>query len=212
VARRAGLPVYIPSDVTGTCCGVPFSSKGYDQAHELLVNRTIERFYEWSEGGKLPVVVDTTPCTYGLATCRSHLTTENQRKFDSLKIVDSAQFVYDRLLPGLKMTARAESVALHPVCSAIKLNLVPKLEGIARACSEKVVVPLNAGCCGFAGDRGFLFPELTDSATRPEAADLQGTEQDGYYSSSRTCEIGMTRATGQVYVSYLYLLERATRS
>ena len=86
------------------------------------------------------------------------------------------------------------------------------LEGIARACSEKVVVPLNAGCCGFAGDRGFLFPELTESATRPEAADLEGIEQDGYYSTSRTCEIGMTRATGKTYVSYLYLLERATRT
>ena len=31
------------------------------------------------------------------------------------------------------------------------------------------------------------------------------------YSSSRTCEIGMSRATGQVYRSYLYLLEKATR-
>ena len=63
----------------------------------------------------------------------------------------------------------------------------------------------------FAGDRGFLFPELTQSATQGEAAELKGTTQDGYYSSSRTCEIGMTRATGQPYVSYLFLLEQATR-
>jgi D-lactate dehydrogenase len=34
---------------------------------------------------------------------------------------------------------------------------------------------------------------------------------DGCFSSSRTCEIGMTRATGQIYRSYLYLLEQATR-
>jgi D-lactate dehydrogenase len=211
LARRAGVPVFIPADVEGVCCGVPFSSKGFDQAHDLLVNRTIERFYRWTEGGKLPVVIDTTPCTYGIATCRPHLTPENQKKFDSLKILDSVQFAYDQLLPKLKVMQKAESVALHPVCSATKLNLVPKLEGITRVCSEKVVVPLNAGCCGFAGDRGFLFPELTQAATQAEAAELQGTTQDGYYSSSRTCEIGMTRATGQVYVSYLYLLERATR-
>jgi D-lactate dehydrogenase len=212
LARRAGVPVFIPVDVEGVCCGVPFSSKGFDQAHDLLVNRTIERFYQWTEGGKLPVVIDTTPCTYGIATCRPHLTAENQKKFDSLKILDSAQFAHDQLLPKLKVMQKAESVALHPVCSATKLNLVPKLEGIARACSDKVVVPLSAGCCGFAGDRGFLFPELTASATQAEAAELTGAAQDGYYSSSRTCEIGMSRATGQVYVSYLYLLEQATRS
>jgi D-lactate dehydrogenase len=91
------------------------------------------------------------------------------------------------------------------------MNLSPKLEGIARACSDAVTVPLLAGCCGFAGDRGFLFPELTASATRREAAELQGNRLDGHFSSSRTCEIGMTRATGQIYRSYLYLLEHATR-
>jgi D-lactate dehydrogenase len=211
LARRAGVPVFIPPGVEGICCGVPFSSNGFDQAHDVLVNKTIEKFYQWSEGGKLPVVIDTTPCTYGIASCRSHLTTENQKKFDKLKVLDSSQFVHDQLLPKLNIAQRAESVALHPVCSALKLNLVPKLEGIARACSEKVVVPLNAGCCGFAGDRGFLFPELTEAATLAEAAEVKSTVHDGYYSSSRTCEIGMTRATGQVYVSYLYLLEQATR-
>jgi D-lactate dehydrogenase len=208
---RASVPVFIPPDVEGVCCGVPFSSKGFEQAHDVLVNKTIEKFYQWSDGGRLPVVIDTTPCTYGIVTCRAHLTPANQKNFDKLKILDSAQFVHDTLLPKLRIMQKAESVALHPVCSATKLNLVSKLEGIAHACSDKVVVPLNAGCCGFAGDRGFLFPELTESATRPEAAELKGAVQDGYYSSSRTCEIGMTRATGQVYVSYLYLLEQATR-
>jgi D-lactate dehydrogenase len=212
LARRAAVSVFIPADVEGVCCGVPFSSKGFDQAHNLLVNKTIEKFYQWSEGGKLPVVIDTTPCTFGIVTCRPQLTPENQKKFDSVKILDSAQFAHDTLLPKLRITQRADSVALHPVCSATKLNLAPKLEGIARACSNKVVVPLNGGCCGFAGDRGFLFPELTEAATHAEAAELEGTAQDGYYSSSRTCEIGMTRATGKVYVSYLYLLEQATHT
>jgi D-lactate dehydrogenase len=46
---------------------------------------------------------------------------------------------------------------------------------------------------------------------RQEAAEVKSRKADACYSSSRTCEIGMTRATGQVYRSYLYLLERATR-
>ena len=54
-------------------------------------------------------------------------------------------------------------------------------------------------------------PELTASATRNEAAEVTAGQHDGHFSSSRTCEIGMTRATGQIYRSYLYLLEQATR-
>jgi D-lactate dehydrogenase len=211
VARRASVPVWIPANAEGTCCGVPFSSKGYDAAHHVAVNRAITRFWEWSDRGRLPIVLDTSPCTYGVTTCRPSLTPENQEKFDQLRILDSVAFVHDQLLPRLTIRRTLSSAALHPVCSVIKLNLSGKLEGIARACSREVVVPLHAGCCGFAGDRGFLFPELTEAATRREAAELQPGGHDGHFSSSRTCEIGMTRATGQVYRSYLYLLEQATR-
>jgi D-lactate dehydrogenase len=211
VAHRAKIPVWIPEDVEGTCCGVPFSSKGYDQAHQVAVNRAIERFWVWSDRGRLPVVVDTSPCTYGLTTCRPILTPENQQKFDQLCILDGTTFVHDQLLPNLTIKRKVGSVALHPVCSVVKMNLSPKLEGIARACSDGVVVPTQAGCCGFAGDRGFLFPELTASATRREASEVLASRHDGYYSSSRTCEIGMTRATGRIYRSFLYLLEEATR-
>jgi D-lactate dehydrogenase len=74
-----------------------------------------------------------------------------------------------------------------------------------------VEVPRDAGCCGFAGDRGFTHPELTASATQHEAHDVKAQSFDGHYASSRTCEVGMTRATGEVYRSFLYLLEWATR-
>ncbi len=211
VAQRAQVAVHIPRDVGGICCGVPFSSKGYDQGHQVAVNRAIEQFWGWSDHGRRPVVIDTSPCTYGLATCRPYLTPENQQRLDNLQILDSVAFVHDQLLPRLSVRQKVRSVVLHPVCSVVKLNLSLKLERIARACSEEVTVPLHAGCCGFAGDRGFLFPELTESATRREAAEVQAGRHEGYFSSSRTCEIGMTRATGQIYRSYIYLLEQATR-
>lgn len=211
VAERAGVPLWIPPQASGTCCGVPFSSKGYEEAHHVSVNRLIERFWNWSNAGELPIVIDTSPCTYGLLTARPYLSAENQKKFDKLHICDSVVFAHDRLMARLNITRRAESVALHPVCSLIKLNLTGKLEAIARACAAKVTIPRNAGCCGFAGDRGFSFPELTEAATRMEAAEIRAASFDGYYSSSRTCETGMTRATGQVYRSVIHLLEEATR-
>ncbi|RPI02170.1 MAG: 4Fe-4S dicluster domain-containing protein, partial [Zetaproteobacteria bacterium] len=211
VARRAGRPVWIPDDVDGTCCGVPFSSKGYDRAHAVAANRAVARFWEWSEEGRLPIVIDTSPCTYGLNACRPVLTSVNQARFDRLAILDSVAFVHDEILPRLTVRRRYRSVALHPVCSVVKMNLTGKLEAIARWCCDRVTVPESAGCCGFAGDRGFLFPELTGAATEREAAEILSAPHDGYYSSSRTCEIGMTRATGRIYRSYLYLLEQATR-
>ena len=173
IADRAGVPVLIPRDLPGTCCGVVFSSKGFDAALRISVNRTVERFWTWSQGGRLTVVVDNTPCSLALRECRPHLNLENRRKFDSLRIVDSIAFVHDQLLPKLCVTQRVRSAAIHPVCSAMRLGLSPKLEHIVGACSEKVCLPENAGCCGFAGDRGLLVPELTGSATRAEANELR---------------------------------------
>ena len=211
LARRAGVPLYIPRDIAGTCCGMPFSSKGFTRAHAIAANAAVERLWRWSDQGKLPVVIDTSPCTYSLRTGRACLTPENQERFDHLRLLDAIEFVHDELLPKLPVKEKANHVALHPVCSVTKMGITAKLEGIAKACSQQVLIPANAGCCAFAGDRGFLFPELTQSATQPEAAEVKAEHPDACYSSSRTCEIGMTRATGQVYRSYMYLLEKVTR-
>lgn len=210
VSERAGAPVFIPPDVEGHCCGVPFSSKGYHVAHAETVNRTIEALWRWSGEGRLPVVVDTSPCTYGLRSSRPVLTAANQARFDRLRILDGVEYAAS-LLGRLAVARRQRRVVLHPVCSLVKMNLVPELERIARACADEVVLPVDAGCCGFAGDRGWLVPELTASATAAEAREATAAPADGFYSSSRTCEIGMARATGEVYRSYLYLLEWATR-
>jgi D-lactate dehydrogenase len=212
VADRAGVKMYVSGDIAGNCCGVPFSSKGFETAHSAAVNHTVESFFRWSKEGKLPIVIDTSPCTYGLKTARPYLSRENQARFDALTILDCLEFVHDQLLPKLPIHRKVHSVAVHPVCSAVKMGITPKLIRISNACSDSVYVPPDAGCCAFAGDRGFLFPELTASATDVEARQVREEKHDGYYSSSRTCEIGMTRATGKVYQSYLHLLEYASRS
>jgi D-lactate dehydrogenase len=209
VAERAGARLQV-ADSRGTCCGVPFSSKGYVEAHAASVNRAIERMWRWSDQGRLPVVVDTSPCTYGLLTSRATLSPENQARFDRLRIVDAVEFVHG-LLPRLDAVARPGLSWIHPVCSLVKMGLAPKLEAVVRACSEEARVPASAGCCGFAGDRGLLFPELTAAATRTEAAEVLSAQGQGCYSSSRTCELGLTSATGQVYRSFVHLVEEATR-
>ncbi len=210
VAARAGRPLHIPGDVRGHCCGVPYSSKGFVDAHEFVINATVARMWEWSDRGALPVVMDTSPCTYGLRSGQ-HLTSENRDRLARMTIRDGVEFFADTVLPCLTVTRKTVAVAVHPVCSLVKMNLSEKLEALARACSETTTVAVSAGCCGFAGDRGWLVPELTASAMKDEAAEIRASQAAEIYSSSRTCEIGLTRATGILARSFIHLLERATR-
>jgi D-lactate dehydrogenase len=211
VSSRAGLPVTIPTDVAGSCCGTPWHSKGYFEGMALMANRVIERAWRWSNQGALPIVVDATSCTSGLRTCREYLTPANAEHFDRLTFTDSIDWLHDMLLPRLEVTAKVPSVAVHAVCSAHHLSAVAKLEAIAGALAEQVVNPPEAGCCGFAGDRGWLHPELPAAALAPEVAALAGAAHADYLCSNRTCEVGLTRATGRPYRSVVFALEAATR-
>src|SRR5262249_49398352 len=145
VAGRANLPVYIPKDVAGTCCGTPFSSKGLTKASGIAVNNAVEKFWRWSEQGRLPIVVDTSPCTYAFRNARTYLTPQNQERFDKIKFLDAIEFVHDQLLPKLPIKSKSHAVALHPVCSVTKMGITAKLEGIAKACSDEVTIPVSAG-------------------------------------------------------------------
>ena len=211
VAARARVNLRVPGQrLAGTCCGMPYSSKGFPQAHAIAANATIEKLWEWSSGGALPIVTDTSPCTYSLRS-GDGLTAENRGRLAAMRIFDAIEYFTQSVVPSLDVKRRAARVTLHPVCSVVKMGLTPQLTAIARACSESVFIPPSAGCCGFAGDRGWLVPELTASATQDAAAEVRAAPSDGYYSSSRTCEIGMSRATGFTYRSWIHLVEWATR-
>ncbi|OFW05101.1 MAG: FAD-linked oxidase [Acidobacteria bacterium RIFCSPLOWO2_02_FULL_67_36] len=208
-AARAGLPLHIPEDIDALCCGTPYSSKGFEKAHAIAVNRAIDRLWQASNEGQLPIVVDTSPCAYGLRNITG-LTPANRERAARMTIVDAVEYFASEVLPHLYVRRRAASVTLHPVCSLVKMGLAPKFSAIAEACSARVFVPPSAGCCAFAGDRGWLVPELTASATAAEAAEVHAEDAEGWYSSSRTCELGMIRATGRNYRSWIHLLDWAT--
>lgn len=211
VSARAGSPLWIPDGLPGHCCGMAFSSKGYDRASTFAINRTIESLWSWSNHGELPVVVDSSPCAFTLKQARDELTAANRERYDGIEILDSIEFAHDRILARLAPRALAGTVVLHPVCSVDKMGLGDKLLRVVEAYAGEAEVPLAAGCCGFAGDRGFTVPELTAAATRAEAAEVTSRGYRGYYSSSRTCEIGLARATGRPYRSFWHLLDETTR-
>ena len=212
LARRAGTPVHIPEDIAGACCSTPWHSKGYVEGDAAMSNATLERLWRWSAEGRLPVVVEGSSCTHGLRGAGAILSSANRERFDRLRILDSVEFVHDTLLPKLRADRRLGSVCIHPVCSVVEMGLTPKLVAIGRFLAEQVVVPDRAGCCGFAGDRGFLHPELTASATRPEAAEIADRTFDAYLVSNHPCTIGMHRATGRPWQNFALVLEGLTRA
>jgi D-lactate dehydrogenase len=130
--------------------------------------------------------------------------------YRALRVVDAVDFCLTGLLPHLTVTTQLSGIALHPTCSATRLGITPALRELAETIAESVVIPDSWGCCGFAGDRGLLHPELTASATREQSAELRDHTVAAYASCNRTCELGMTRATGHPYVHILELVEQVT--
>jgi D-lactate dehydrogenase len=210
LSARAGIGLVIPPGVNGSCCGQAFSSKGFADAYRLTVNRTVEKLWEWSLQGRLPVVIDISSCSHSLHTCRSYLTADNQLRFDKLKLMDSLEFAVDTLLPRLNIRKKSGRAVFHPVCSLHKMGLYKKLEELAARTVEKPVIPFSAGCCGMAGDRGFYYPGLIASACRDEGSEAAAEAASGYYSTGRTCEMALSEVSGKTYRSILYLLDEVS--
>ena len=90
-----------------------------------------------------------------------------------------------------------------------QMALVEETRVLAELCAERVILPESVGCCAFAGDRGFTAPELNASALADLKAELPAECRSGY-STSRTCEIGMSLHSGIPYQSIVYLVDQAT--
>lgn len=211
VSIKANVNVILPSEVEHYCCGQIFSSKGFTDAFSHAANETIHKLWKVTNLGSFPVVLDISSCTQTLLNCRKVLSPENKLRFDALKIIDSIEYISEYLLPKLKISKKKASIVLHPVCSIQKMEgLQQKFNNIAAHFADQVTQPLFAGCCGMAGDRGFLYPELTKAATGKEADEVKGANYDGYYSSSKTCEIALSDAVGQNYYSILRLVDECS--
>ena len=207
VCQKTGIAVVIPKNIAGTCCSQVFSSKGFSAAYQFTARKILDQLWEASREGQLPIVIDVSSCAYTLHHLRPLLPPEQQQQFDQLRILDSVEFLYQMVLPKVQVKQKQGHIVLHPVCSVQKMGTQEQFLRIARAFAEEVTVPVNAGCCGMAGDRGFLIPELTAAATLPEATEVQQKQYTGYYSSTKTCEMALSAAVKENYVSVLYLVD-----
>jgi D-lactate dehydrogenase len=206
---RAGLTLLVPEGIDGLCCGTPWSSKGMSAGQATMREKTLAARREATRDGELPIVCDASSCTEGLRQAvESDTPVPGQRE---LRMVDAVDFAAEQILPRLPDHGKLESLALHPTCSSTRMGLNDALGSVAGAVAERVEIPENWGCCAFAGDRGMLHPELTESATARQAAEVAEMGAAAHASCNRTCELGMTRATGAQYRHVLELLEEITR-
>jgi len=206
LCRRAGLGLVVPAAIDSLCCATPWKSKGYTEGYREMARRVLPSLWQASNHGELPVVCEASSCAEGLERML-----HQQTDYPDLRIIDPLTFVAERVLPSLTVHQTVSRIVLHPTCSSTKAGSNDALLAIAAAVGKRVDVPQEWGCCAFAGDRGMLHPELTASATRAEATEVIAETYDLYLSSNRTCEMGMTRATGHTYHHVFEALEWATR-
>lgn len=209
ICEKSGVNVIVSENFSGTCCSQIFSSKGYSDAYRFTANKIINHLWQSTREGKYPVVIDVSSCAHTLHLLRPVLGPQAQVKFDRLKIMDSIDFLHDYVLPAATVIRKKKSIAIHPVCSLQKMKTEEAFVKVAKHFADHVMIPKHTGCCGMAGDRGFMFPELTDSATAKESSEVKEHHYEGYYSSTKTCEMAMSKAVGENYESILYLVDES---
>jgi D-lactate dehydrogenase len=199
LCHRAGINIRWPKNRDSLCCGLAFASKGHAKAARRCQRRLAKALLDVSCGGKLPILCDASSC---LAHMRETLP-------KTLTLYEPAEFTTRFLAPYLNFKRRKETVMLHVNCSIKTMGLEKVLVRLAEKCADRVIVT-NANCCGFAGDRGFLQPQLKHHGLR-RIAGQKTTQVVRGFSTNRTCEIGLADESGIPFQSILYLVEECTR-
>lgn len=201
LCNKAGFEVIFPENMDALCCGMIWESKGMPDIADRKTAELEAALAKASENGRYPIVCDQSPCLHRM---KNHI--------KSLKLYEPAEFIYDILSPYLEFHRGNSSVAVHVTCSSRLMGLTDKIIALASMCASSVTVPAEVGCCGFAGDKGFTYPELNAWGLRKLRPALEAAHVTEGFSNSRTCEIGLTTNSGIVYKSIAYLVDRCTTS
>ena len=198
--RKAGYDIIFPERLDKLCCGMAFSSKGYQEAGMKKSRELEAALWKASNQGRYPILCDMSPCLY----------TMKENMEPGLKLYEPVEFILDHIVQHLEITPVEESITVFPVCSMKKMEIDQKLADLAGMCAKQVFIP-ETTCCGFAGDRGFTHPELNEHGLRDLKYQLPANIQEGY-STSRTCEIGLSLHSSIHHKSIIYLVDKVSRS
>lgn len=197
---RAGYSIIYPPNINNLCCGMAFSSKGLKEEGSRKRKELENALYEVSMGGSIPVLFDMSPCYFTFLEGFS-------RK--DMKVYDPIEFMFEHVMPKLEVKNKKKEAVVFPVCSVKKIAKENMLYDLSLLCADEVVL-VESNCCGFAGDRGFTYPELNKHGLRNLRGQIPDDCKAGY-STSRTCEIGMSEHGGVNFKSIFYLIDEVTR-
>lgn len=200
VLEKAGYGIIFPANMKKLCCGTPWESKGFVETADKKSSELEQALLVASEQGKYPVLCDTSPCLYRMRKVMS----------STLELYEPVEFVHKFLMDKLEFKPKKEPIAIHPTCSTKKMGLTKKMEEVASKCAEKVIMPPDVNCCGFAGDKGFHIPDLNAHGLRTAGPLIREEGVEVGYSNSRTCEIGCATHIGIPYMSIMYLVDEVT--
>lgn len=202
--KKSGFHAIFPENYTSLCCGQPFESTKELLANEKSVNRVNDALLKASQNGEYPVYIDNAPCALKLFEA------QDQGLLDSrIKLYDAATFLVEKVLPALTIVNKREHLSLHIPCSATKMKAVPALTKLAEACTDDLSFT-NIACCGYAGNKGMLVPELNANGLRLLKKNIPESCDHGV-SMSRTCQIGLTEHSGIEYQSIEALLNHCSQ-
>ena len=201
LCRKAGYEVIFPEGLEKMCCGTIWESKGMLDIADRKTAELDEALWQASEQGKYPIVCDQSPCLHRMRKCITRM-----------QLYEPVEFIWEYLRERLEFTPIDRHIALHFTCSTREMGLVDKMTQLAHLCSNNVFLPEGVGCCGFAGDRGWTYPEVNRWALRKLRKQLENNRIEMGYSNSRTCEVGLETNGGIPYQSIVYLVNEVTRS
>ena len=196
---KAGYEVIFPEGMERMCCGQIWESKGMLDIADRKSAELEAAIWKASEEGKYPVLCAQSPCLHRM-----------KKVMHKMHLYEPAEFIMKYLVPRLDFHPVDRPIALHITCSTRQMGVADDLINLAKMCSTKVYLPEGVGCCGFAGDRGFTFPELNKYGLRKLRPQIEANHIEVGYSNSRTCEIGLESNTGIPYMSIVYLVNECT--
>ena len=197
LCERTGIRLRVPDDISSLRCGTVWKSKGMRPGEHVMDERLTNSLRKATDNWRLPIVCDSVSCSEGIEIALSHM------GVTEAKVLDATEFAVENIIDKLPPLPKARLAVLHPTCSSTRMGVNDALMTLAKLVAEEARVPDGWRCCGFAGDRGLLHEELTATATTDEARDVKAMNADLFLSCNRTCELGLTRATGEVYVHVL---------
>ena len=211
LCAAAGIGLIVPENISSLCCGQPWESKGFPDAARSARSRLIAAVLAIAPG-TAGIMLDTSLCSASLQST-DDLDPDLAKRWNALVRWHPANFVTEILQPRLVGRWRTDTsgAVLHPTCSEHKLGWVGQLTRAASPPgSPAAIVPTSAGCCGMAGDRGWLVPGLTSAATARERSEAH-TQSGCGVSTSSTCNMAVSVGQDQHYRHLFTFLRQRLR-